>query len=76
MGALKNHEERTVPFPPNRLQERLRERVEGKDRDALVFERPGAVNDGSALTPEITCSHPDSQNRMVQDRRENDGRGA
>lgn len=61
VGALKNHEERTVPFPPNRLQERLRERVEGKDRDALVFERPGAVNDGSALTPDDYMRHPDSR---------------
>ncbi|PLS24263.1 tyrosine-type recombinase/integrase [Bifidobacterium imperatoris] len=61
VGALKNHEERTVPFPPNRLQERLRERMEGKDHDALVFERPGAVNDGGSLSQDDYMRHPDSR---------------
>lgn len=61
VGLLKNHEDRTVPFPPNRLQERLRERMEGKDSFALVFERPGALNDGRALTENDYMRHPDSR---------------
>lgn len=49
LNTAKNGEDRTVVFPKGLLVERLRKAVEFKDAEALVFERPGSLNDGRHL---------------------------
>ena len=50
VNSAKNGEERIVGFPKRLLAERLRAACAHKDPEALVFERPGSVNDGRHLT--------------------------
>lgn len=59
VDTLKNGDDRVVPFPRSLLSERLRARCAGKDSKALVFERPGAINDGTALTQADYMRNPD-----------------
>ena len=50
VNSAKNGEDRTVVYPRKLLSDRLRTSCQCKDPDALVFERPGAINDGRCLT--------------------------
>ena len=56
----KNGETRIVPFPKRLLLDRLKAKCSGKGEDDLVFERPGALNDGAALTSDDYMRDPDS----------------
>ncbi len=55
----KNGETRIVPFPKRLLLDRLKAKCSGKGEDDLVFERPGALNDGAALTSDDYMRDPD-----------------
>ncbi|MBW3080516.1 site-specific integrase [Bifidobacterium sp. 79T10] len=59
LNTAKNGDDRTVVFPKGLLGERLRKACEFKDSDALVFERPGALNDGRHLTEADYMRPPD-----------------
>lgn len=59
VGAPKNGEPRVVPFPKRLLSQRLQARCLDKGGDDLVFERPGALNDGTALTSDDYMRDPD-----------------
>ena len=59
VGTPKNGEPRIVPFPKRLLHDRLMARCAGKGENDLVFERPGSLNDGDALTSDDYMRDPD-----------------
>ncbi|NEG78051.1 tyrosine-type recombinase/integrase [Bifidobacterium avesanii] len=61
LHTAKNNEDRTVVFPTSLLGDLLSKAVKSKDADALVFERPGSVNDGRHLTQADYMRPPDSK---------------
>ncbi|NMN01329.1 integrase [Bifidobacterium sp. DSM 109958] len=61
LNTAKNGEDRMVVFPKGLLRERLSKAVAFKDPDALVFERPGSLNDGRHLAETDYMRPPDSR---------------
>lgn len=57
----KNHDNRVVPFPPQILGQRLRDATADKDPNALLFPRPGVINDGDNLTKADYVRRPDTR---------------